>query len=44
MFFRYNGEAVVQGSLDIGMPIIYVSMNYRWVHLTVVGHLSLTDR
>lgn len=28
-FFSYNGEAVVQGSLDIGMPIIYVSMNYR---------------
>ncbi|ETW82212.1 Esterase/Lipase [Heterobasidion irregulare TC 32-1] len=33
----YNGEAVVQGSLNIGMPIIYVSMNYR---LAAFGFLA----
>jgi hypothetical protein len=26
---RYNGSSVVARSVDIGLPIVFVSMNYR---------------
>ncbi len=27
---RYNGGPIVERSIDLGEPIIYVSMNYRY--------------
>jgi acetylcholinesterase len=28
---RYDGGAIVQRSIEIGEPVVYVSMNYRYV-------------
>lgn len=29
--FSYDGVPIVQRSIDIGEPVIYVAMNYRYV-------------
>ena len=29
MFRRYDGGVIVQRSLDLGLPMVYISMNYR---------------
>jgi hypothetical protein len=39
---RFDGTSIVQRSIDIGEPIIYVSLNYRYV-LLLVWLCDLTD-
>ena len=31
--FRYDGGSIVRRSINIGEPVVYVSINYRSVHL-----------
>ncbi|KAJ8454068.1 hypothetical protein ONZ45_g19450 [Pleurotus djamor] len=50
----YNGESIVQRSVDVGQPVIYVSMNYRVsafgflasqeVKAAGIGNLGLQDQ
>ena len=28
---RFNGTAIVQRSIELGEPVVYVSLNYRYV-------------
>ena len=41
-----NGSAIVQRSIDIGQPVIFVAVNYRYVNLetTVAGVLRDSRR
>jgi hypothetical protein len=36
--FSYNGSAIVSRSIELGEPVVYVSMNYRCVEYGPVLH------
>jgi len=40
----YDGEGIVSRSLDLKSPVIFVSMNYRFVHFLTSKVESLTFR
>ena len=33
----YDGKAIVDRSIDLGMPVVYVSMNYRLTGTCLLG-------